>query len=321
MSDAAETQGVYAKPLRFHHEALIYSGEDEFLAGILPIIRETVTAGGGVMVAVSERKISLIRSELNGEAGRVEFVDMGSLGQNPARIIPVWREFVEANVGPGRSFCGIGEPIWPGRGGAELDECLRHEALLNLAFDGGPGWRLVCPYDADGLDDEVLADARRSHPHLDEHGRGDTSDAYEPSLAGRALQGDLASPPAGADEITFRAETLGAVRRFASDHAALAGLGRTRAEDLEFSVNELAGNSVRHGGGGGTAQIWLEAGSLVCEVRDAGVIADPLAGRTRPDAMQFTGRGLWMVNQFCDLVQIRSRPEGSTVRLRMRLGT
>ena len=317
MSAAAGTEGVYARPLEFHHEALFYSGEDEFLAGTVPLIRETVAEGGAVLVAVDEEKIALLRGELNGESERVEFVEMGRLGQNPARIIPVWREFVTANVGPGRSFCGIGEPVWPGRDGRELDECLRHEALLNLAFDGGPGWRLVCSYDAERLDDEVLADAHRSHPVLDEHGSRRRNAAYEPSLAGRALEGELPAPPSGADEISFRAESLGSVRRFAADHAGLAGLGGTRAEDFEFAVNELAGNSVRHAGGGGTAEIWLEDDALVCEVRDVGVIPDPLAGRTRPEPLALSGRGLWMVHQFCDLVQVRSRPEGTTVRVRM----
>ena len=32
-----------------------------------------------------------------------------------------------------------------------------------------------------------------------------------------------------------------------------------------------------------------------------------------------TGRGLWLANQLCNLVQIRSSPEGTTVRLHMRL--
>ena len=301
----------------FLHEALIYSGDEEFLAGTVPLVRETLAEDGVALVAVGEEKRRLLRGELNGESERVRFVDMAPLGRNPARIIPVWREFVEANVAAGRSFCGIGEPVWPGREGLELDECLRHEALLNLAFDGGPGWSLVCPYDANRLDDDVLADAHRSHPVIDEHGVGAASDAYEPSLAGRALEGDLPAPPSGADEISFKVETLGSVRRFAADHAGLAGLGRTRGEDFEFAVNELAGNSVRHGGGGGTASVWLEDDALVCEVRDAGVIADPLAGRTRPDPLQPMGRGLWMVNQFCDLVQVRSRPEGTAVRVRM----
>ena len=42
----------------------------------------------------------------------------------------------------------------------------------------------------------------------------------------------------------------------------------------------------------------------------------PLAGRLRPPPTQEGGRGLWLANQLCDLVQIRSRPGRTTVRLR-----
>ena len=61
---------------------------------------------------------------------------------------------------------GIGEPVWPGRSDAELVECSRHESLLNLAFDGGRPWRLLCPYDSVQLTPSVLAEACRNHPHL-----------------------------------------------------------------------------------------------------------------------------------------------------------
>ena len=71
---------------------------------------------------------------------------MVELGRNPACIIPAWREFLR-DAGPG-PIVGIGEPVWPGRSDAELVECSRHESLLNLAFDGGRPWRLLCPYDA-----------------------------------------------------------------------------------------------------------------------------------------------------------------------------
>jgi anti-sigma regulatory factor (Ser/Thr protein kinase) len=40
-------------------------------------------------------------------------------------------------------------------------------------------------------------------------------------------------------------------------------------------------------------------------------------GRARPTFDQESGRGLWMVNQLCDLVQIRSSPADTVVRLHM----
>jgi anti-sigma regulatory factor (Ser/Thr protein kinase) len=38
-----------------------------------------------------------------------------------------------------------------------------------------------------------------------------------------------------------------------------------------------------------------------------------------PDGEQEGGRGLWLINQLCDLVQLRSSPEGTSVRMSMRL--
>ncbi|HEX6601792.1 MAG TPA: ATP-binding protein, partial [Solirubrobacterales bacterium] len=60
-----------------------------------------------------------------------------------------------------------------------------------------------------------------------------------------------------------------------------------------------------------------EGDELVCEIHDFGLIEDPLIGRERPPADQIGGRGLWIVNQLCDLVQVRSGEKGTFVRLRM----
>ena len=52
---------------------------------------------------------------------------------------------------------------------------------------------------------------------------------------------------------------------------------------------------------------------LACAVRDNGHIDDPLVGRERPRPEQERGRGLWLANQLCDLVQVRSGPDGFSV--------
>jgi hypothetical protein len=66
--------------------------------------------------------------------------------------------------------------------------------------------------------------------------------------------------------------------------------------------------------------MWEAAGDLVCEVRDDGLIDLPLAGRERPDTDNTGGFGLWIANQLCELVQVRSSRAGSVVRLHLRLG-
>ena len=84
-------------------------------------------------------------------------------------------------------------------------------------------------------------------------------------------------------------------------------------------VNEIAANSLLHGGGSGVLRVWAEPSTLICEVADSGTIADPLVGRQSPSLERVGGRGLWLANQLCDLVQIRSGAAGTVVRLHVRL--
>ena len=305
----------------FHHEAWLYANDDEFVSGAASFIRDGLAGEEPVLVAVQQRKIDGLRSELGADAGDVLFVDMAVMGANPARIIPAWRDFVAGRVLPGRPLRGIGEPIGPDRRGDELAECHRHEALLNVAFADTPSFWLRCPYDAERLQPAVLEEARRTHPFVVEDGTVRASMAFHGSRAGIAPDAKpLSRPPATAARLEVRLDALSAVRRLVARHAARAGLGEGRTADMLVAVNEIATNSVRHGGGSGVLRLWQEPGALICEVRDEGRIGDPLVGRQRPRAGQVGGYGLWLANQLCDLVQIRSLPTGSVVRLHMRRG-
>jgi anti-sigma regulatory factor (Ser/Thr protein kinase) len=302
----------------FRHKAVFYEGIDGFMASMLPFVRDGVAAREPVMVAVDEEKIALLRQGLGEDAAGVRFVEMRGLGKNPGCIIPAWREFVAENAGDGRRARGIGEPIWAGRTPVEISECHQHEALLNVAFDDGPAWSLVCPYDAAALPAEVVEAARRTHPIVGEHGVTRRSVEYsDPRID--PLGGELAPPPARREEMSFTLDDLGTLRNLVQAWAQVAGLSRERAADLVLAVNELASNSIRHGGGTGTARSWREPGAFVCEIRDRGRIHDPLAGRGVPDHARMGGRGLWLVNQLCDLVQLRSLRDGCAVRLHMAL--
>ena len=63
----------------------------------------------------------------------------------------------------------------------------------------------------------------------------------------------------------------------------------------------------------------IDGVAVVCEVRDEGRFGDVWAGRRTPALDQRSGYGLWLANQVCDLVQIRSFATGSVVRLHMRV--
>ena len=86
-------------------------------------------------------------------------------------------------------------------------------------------------------------------------------------------------------------------------------------EVLELAASELATNSVRHGGGRGSVALWEDAGAAVVEFTDAGRFADPLAGRLPPRPDQEGCSGLYLLQQLCDLVQVRSTDAGTTVRV------
>jgi anti-sigma regulatory factor (Ser/Thr protein kinase) len=301
----------------FCHEALLHSGDEGFLAAAVPFVRSGLGTGERVMVALTPGKLRLLRAALGDDAAAVAFADMTELGANPGRIIPAWHDFLDGDGGaPAR---GIGEPVWPSRTTAELVECHRHEALQNVAFVGAAAFTLMCPYDTTVFGEGLLAHVRRNHPVLVEDGVRREGHGYaEPHERARRFDDPLPDPARRPDELDFGLAELGATRRLVWDRARRAGLRPPRDEDLVLAVNELATNSVRHGGGHGTLRVWRESGALICEVRDHGHIEDPLAGRRRPDRGRDGGYGLWLANQVCDLVQMRATPDGSVTRVHMR---
>ena len=291
---------------------MIYRDADEFLSATVPFLRAGLEAGEPALVAVRKANAELLENELGSDVA-VRFAEMEVLGRNPARIIPFWRDFVDGHGGaPVR---GIGEPIWPGRGSDELDECRRHELLLNVAFATPPTWSLLCPYDGSALSDEVLSAVKHAHPVVAGGGATGPDGAYQEDLD--CLSGELSDPGDRGDGFEFDRTGLFDVRQRVAWAAMSAGLAERAATDLVVAASELAANSIVHGGGSGTLRVWRRDDWLLVEVEDRGTIVDPMVGRVRPVPTQVGGRGLWLANQFCDLVQIRSGESGTAVRLQM----
>lgn len=311
---AAQETGV--EHAGFRHEALLYEADREFVAAATSFICEGVTANEPTLVMVPGEKVTRLREQLD-PSELVSFADMHEVGSNPARIIPAWRSFTAQH--DGKRLRGIGEPIWPERRRAELAECQLHESLLNLAFADAPAFRLLCPYDTAALSADVIAEARRSHPFVLAGDRPTHSPEYNGLEAVSAtFDGDLPTPPDHAAELAFGPGQLVHVRGFVSHHAASTGLGKARVGDLVTAINELATNSLLYGGAYGSVRIWADTDGLSCEVRDEGTISDPLIGRRSPDTDQNGGRGMWMANQLCDLVRVRSSSAGTIVRVHLR---
>lgn len=319
----AHVLGVEARPrgaaAGFRHQALIYDDDDRFFAGVSGFVTAAVDANEPVAVVVAASKIDRLRRELGREGDQVQYADMTEVGSNPARIIPVWRDFVDGHPTAAR-LRGVGEPMWAGRSHAEMAECQLHESLLNVAFAGVSDFHLVCPYDASALDPETIALAEHTHPTMERDGHLEPSTAYDgPSGALGLFTTPLPRPDADVDELRFTLGPLHDVRRFVADAARRAGLTGERVDDVVLAANEIASNSVLHGGGAGVIRTWQLRDTFLCEVRDAGQIGDPLVGRVRPRREEMNGRGVWMANELCDLVQVRSPATGTVVRLHMRV--
>ena len=303
----------------FRHTALLYDGMEGFLAGTVPFLEEAVSADEPALVVVGEEKIDRLSAALGERADRVTFVDMSRVGLNPARIIPAWQSFIDEHLTAEQPVRGIGEPIWAGRDPDARVEAQRHEALLNKAFAGTSPWQLLCPYDVATLDADALETAELTHPILLTEDGTTPSSSYR-DVAGFATPFDdaLQPPPAGTSMYEFSGESLAEMRGIVRHHARDAGAGLNAEEDMVLAADEACSNSIRYGGGGGRLLIWTENGSLICEVRDRGKVVDPLADRRQPDPERPGGAGLWIANQLCDLVQIRSTQDGTVVRLRKR---
>src|SRR5512144_1155458 len=88
----------------FRHETVFYRHDEDFLAGVLPFVRDGLESDEAVIVAAPPVRLDLLRDALADDAGAVQLLDMTEIGLNPARIIAVWQSVVEDNVRAGRAL-------------------------------------------------------------------------------------------------------------------------------------------------------------------------------------------------------------------------
>ena len=294
------------------HEAMLYTSREVMTANIADFALDGLARHDSVMIALRPADLADVRDRLGSAAGQVALVDMTSLGANPARIIPAWQRFLDDSPGAVR---GVGEPIWSGRRPAEITECALHEDMLNVAFNQNTPFRLRCPYDVAALPSTVIDKAFTNHIQLiDATGETPRVVGRDVGIADVSLRRRLPDLSGVLFQLEFEAANVDLVK-----HVVRAEAGRyvdtASAESLALSVHELAVNSIAHAGGGGVLRLYHREDALTLEVSDKGQIADLLVGRVQPTLEQERGRGMWLVNQLCDLVQVASDEQGTTVRI------
>ncbi|MGC1209734.1 MAG: sensor histidine kinase [Micromonospora sp.] len=304
-------------PEGLRHDALLYDHDREYLDGVRDFVAAGRAAGEPVLVAVPTDRLPLVRPILDAFDG-VEFADMAVIGRNPAAIIPATlRDFIDRFSG--RRLRIVGESLWPGRRAAAYRHCVEHEAMINFALADRP-LTVRCLFDRSRLPGTALADIGRTHPWLISRGAARASGGYQrPRAVLDRLARPLPAPPR--DAVTLLVDTggLAALRAAVATVATSAGVAEERVDDLRIAVTELASNALTHGTGPATARCWVKAGELLCEVSGRGELTDPLAGRIPPPRDGVRGRGLLLVHQLSDLVDVHTADGVTTVRLHLDL--
>jgi len=243
------------------------------------------------------------------EAGTC-FRHVGFFYRTEADYVATVAEFLRAALAAGEAALAALAALAPAK--ASLIRDVLGQDARHVEFA-----EILCPYDIAELDTAVITDAKRTHPLLLSSGRRLMSPEYTvPSHLPPSR--DLPLPASNGDAVTHTYRTdLSQVRALVLQHADEAGLTESRANDLVLAVSEVAANTLRHTESSGTLTLWHDEDEVVAEIHDQGMITDPLVGRYRPPPDASGGHGLWLVHQVCDLVELHSDADGTTIRMHM----
>lgn len=299
-----------------NHAILLYRGRREYVAACAQYVKDGIADDAAILVAATRGHLDSLRSELSLADGDALACELTSDDADPGRVLSLIRMFIRANAG--RPVRCVQDVAWLARPEEYLAEAIRYESLLSLAL-AGLSVDVLCCYDAE-RDIASLTAAERVHPVVLDGTTRRANPAFARSARdAQVARQTLSRPPDDASAVMFRSNQA-EIRRFAAAQAREAGLPASRITDLLIAVGELAGNTLVHTSGAGTLTIWTTDEEIICQVSDSGQITDPLVGTLRPDPSEISSRrGLWLVHQVSDLVQVRTGSWGTTVRVHIRL--
>ena len=297
------------------HQVLMYQHEKEILDAVVPFLQQGLSAGEAVLAVGTAPNVSCLRQALGADSDAVEFADSATWYVQPTRTIANYSSFIAENATA--RIRVVAEPAWRTATAAELSECVRYESIINQAFSDVKA-SVMCLYDRRTTDPDLLDGALLTHPELVEDSCPRCNDAYvDPAAVNARIDRDpLPAAPPGAVRLPIDTDDLSPLRSFISGHARRHGMSRPRVNDLLVATTEVATNAIRHGLPPINCRMWREDDDLIVEVTDAGYWQpDPVPGFVPPDPSSLSGFGLWGVRMLCALVQLRTGPSGTTVRL------
>ena len=273
-----------------------------------------------VLVAVPGDTLAVLRDALRRACdvlpADLRLTDITEVARNPCRFLAMAGSFIDEH--PDRRVRIVSQLMWPGRTADESLACVHYEALANTAFEARQVTGM-CLYDASRLDEDVLADARATHPLLWSRGAVQRSTEYAPDDVLARCNRPLRSNPGAVTYMVRQSADLRPARSFAVDYAGWVGLSEDGIEDLQLIATELATNSLTYSNGGCRLAFWRHNDHLVCEARDSGRLDDPLVGCLDPGPSGPASRGLYLVNAVSDLVRTHTTATGTTIQAYLRL--
>lgn len=297
------------------HMALPYDSDDAFLEAVVPFLLEGADRGDTVFAATSPAKLALLRAVVG---SRVRLIDSAQWYDHPARIVSNVLQQLDFEATAGRGLRLLSEPIWVGRTPLETLEWQRVEALVNLVFAGTDA-AIMCPYDVTVLPLEILEGARRTHPVAVRGTLHRDNPAYQDpaEFSLRCDREPLTPVPEDSAALPVSSPDMRDLRALISAHARRHGMTGGSLHHLLVAVTEVATNALNHGEPPIELRLWPEGDQLVCEIFDRGhwpSVLGPGPGLVPP--RDEPALGLWAVRMLCDIVQVRTGPEGTQVRIR-----
>jgi AcrR family transcriptional regulator/anti-sigma regulatory factor (Ser/Thr protein kinase) len=293
------------------HEALVYASDEEFLARVVPFLRDGIATGQPAIAVVTPKKIALLREALGQDAQRVSFTDASTHYRRPAHAIAEYRRQLDVELSrPNAQLVRVIGEVQFGPTGQEHAEWTRYESMLNRGFAGYPAW-VICPYDTRALPEQVVADALHTHPFVSTSDQRDTSAGYieTDELVERPLIRETDRAASGRDPLAqltvTRERDLDDLRRVVAGAARAAGLAPRIVDDVAVAAAELVRDGLRHGEGEVSVQLGRDGARWHCEVTDR-------------DSNQTTldeSIGLSIARLISERVEVASEAGAHTVRL------
>ncbi|TWP45739.1 hypothetical protein FKR81_38575 [Lentzea tibetensis] len=300
------------------HQVVVHGSDEEFLAAVVPFLRAGIAAEDEPppLLVSTARKMDLVRDEMGADREHVAFIPNHEwYTGTAANAMAHAAGYIAMNTGPAGRIHAAAEPDWTGRAGSsprEITEWIRFEAMANVLL--APfGVHAMCPYDTRTTDPAIVEAARSAHPIEVLGTEKRVCATYENplSLIAKLDAKPLPKRPKSAKTIHLHRD-VESVCRFVRAQAILHGLGTLEAGVFESAVAEVA-----HLAGEGYVHTWSHDGASVCEIhRLTGKIDDLLIGFRPPRTREpQPGQGLWFTRQVCEYVDVRSGPDGWTIRM------